>query len=90
MKNNMLVKAIGLYVAGFGICALSIFLSLYWRQNEIAISPIIRHFVGGLPWLSVAVVIVTWRARELAKIYPLAFVFGVGTPFVLLFLRGLV
>ena len=87
MKDKRILHAIGLYVSGFGICAVSVLLLLFWQQGGITVPRMVRNIVGGLPWISVAAVIVVWRAKELPKMYPLAFVFGVGTPFLLLFLQ---
>ena len=86
MKNERMRNAIGLYLAGCGLCTLSVLLMLFWQQGGITVPPMIRNVVGGLPWISVAAVIVVWRAKELPKLYPLAFVFGVGSPFLVLFL----
>ena len=89
MKKQVLRNAVLLYVAGLLLCASSVGLMLYWRQGGITVPGMVRNVVGGLPWIGVAVAIVIWRAKELPKIYPLAYVFGTGTPFLLMVMRGL-
>jgi len=88
MKTN-LRHVIWLYVSGFMVCAASLLLTLYWTQGGITAPGMVRTVVGGLPWIAVAGMIVVWRSRELPRSYPLAFVLGIGTPFLLLVIRGL-
>jgi hypothetical protein len=84
IRNNV----IGYYVAGFVVCALGLVLS-YLLRNNTALPGMIRNLVAGLPWISVAIVIARWRAKEQSKAYPLAYVFGVATPFIVVLVHEL-
>jgi len=81
-----LKRIMGLYGFGVLLCAVSVVLTLIWRQEGIAVPGMVRSVVGGLPWVAVAGMLVAWRARGLPRRYPLAFVFGIGTPFLMLYI----
>ncbi len=71
------------YIAGFVICACSLLLRFLWLEGAPQVPGMFRTFVFGLPWISVAGVLVWWRSRNIPNKYPLAFVFGTVTPFIL-------
>ncbi len=70
------------YVLGFVICACSLLLRFFWLESAPQVPGMLRTFIFGLPWISVAGVLAWWRSRDLPKTYPLAFVFGTVTPLI--------
>lgn len=75
-------RILAYYATGFLVCAGSLLLRFLWLQGETAVPRMIQNVIFGLPWISVAVVLVLWRSRELPHKYPLAYVFGTVTPLI--------
>ena len=76
-------RLIAYYTTGFLICAGSLLLRFLWLEGGARVPGMIRTLVFGMPWISVAGVIVWWRSREIPNKYPLAFVFGTVTPLII-------
>ena len=75
-------RLVAYYTTGFVICACSLLLRFLWLESAPQVPGMLRTFVFGLPWISVAGVLVWWRSRQIPNQYPLAFVFGTVTPLI--------
>ncbi len=77
------------YLCGAALCMVSLLFRIYWVQNgaggESGVQSFLRSLIGGLPWISVAIVILLWRSKG-EKVHPVAFLFGTATPLVLAYL----
>ncbi len=75
-------KLLAYYGMGLIISAASLVLPFLWQSGFTALPHMVQRIFFALPWISVAFVLAWWRSREIPKKYPLAFVCGTITAFI--------